>query len=320
MKRFILLFFIFILVILTFFMFNRSNINSNKGETISLQDSTGTEVEMPIHPQKIIFLNASNLEIFTSIGGKAAGKINSTSYPSDIKEQIENIPEVGMIHAPNVEKIMSLKPDLVIGTQVPFHLMLRKPFAVAGIPLYVNMINSYEDVLNSIDLFGKLANKQDVAAKKRAEIERDYAELTKNTIPNSGPKTLIIFGSPDSFSMATNKSFSGDLLQKLGGRNITDAVSNGKDSSYLPISMEYLTKENPEVILLITMGNEAEVMQKLRKEMSSNSVWQDIDAVKNNQVYQLPANLFTVNPGTHIIESMKLMQKYLNNGGSNIAK
>ena len=42
---------------------------------------------------------------------------------------------------------MSLKPDLVVGTNVPFHVMLRKPLEMAGVPLYLNMINSYEDVL-----------------------------------------------------------------------------------------------------------------------------------------------------------------------------
>lgn len=46
---------------------------------------------------------------------------------------------------------MSLKPDLVVGTNVPFHVMLRKPLEMAGVPLYLNMINSYEDVLKSID-------------------------------------------------------------------------------------------------------------------------------------------------------------------------
>lgn len=44
---------------------------------------------------------------------------------------------------------MSLKPDLVVGTNVPFHVMLRKPLEMAGVPLYLNMINSYEDVLKA---------------------------------------------------------------------------------------------------------------------------------------------------------------------------
>lgn len=318
MKKSILIFFVFILSIAAYFLLASNNLYTDTKETMIVKDSTNTDVAILQHPKKIVFLNASNLEIFTSIGGKATGKISSNSYPQDILKDIEKIPDVGMIHAPNVEKIVSLKPDLVVGTQVPFHLMLRKPLEIAGIPLYINMINSYEDVLKSIDFFGKLAGTEKQATAKKIQIEQEYAELTKNIKPNQGPKTLIIFGSPDSFSMATEKSFAGDLLQKLGGKNIASELAVNKDSSYLPLSMEYITKKNPELILVITMGNSDEVMQNLYDDMKENTIWQDVAAVKNKKIYQLPSNLFTVNPGTHIIDSMKLMQQYLYGGKVNV--
>ena len=311
MKKAVLLFFVCILAVSGYFLLNRSKPELTEGNSLVLTDSTGTEVRLPRHPKRVVFLNASNLEIFASIGGKAAGKATSPSYPKDILAQIADIPEVGMIHAPNLEKIMGLKPDLLIGTNVPFHVMMRKPMEVAGVPLYLNMINSYEDVLDTITLFGKLAGREQQAAAKRRQIEEDYARMTAGVQPDSGPKTLIIFGSPDSFSMSTAKSFAGDLLRRLGGNNVAAEAGKDKDSSYLPLSMEYLTKQNPDVIMVITMGDGAAVMQKLRQDMKANAVWNEISAVQNGRVYQLPSNLFTVNPGTHIIEAMQLMQSYL---------
>lgn len=311
MKKAVLLFFVCVLAVSGYFLLNRSKPTLTESNSLTLTDSTGTEVRLPRHPKRVVFLNASNLEIFTSIGGKAVGKVTSPSYPKDILPQLADIPEIGMIHAPNLEKIMSLKPDLLIGTNVPFHVMLRKPMEVAGVPVYLNMINSYEDVLNTITLFGRLADREEQAEAKRKQIESDYAELTAGVQPNGGPKTLIIFGSPDSFSMSTDKSFAGDLLRRLGGQNVAAEAGKDKDSSYLPLSMEYLTKQNPDVIMVITMGDGAAVMQKLRQDMRANAVWNEISAVQNGRVYQLPSNLFTVNPGTHIIEAMRLMQKYL---------
>ena len=58
--------------------------------------------------------------------------------------------------------------------------MLRKPLEMAGVPLYLNMINSYEDVLKSIDDFGCFAGREKEAAVKRAQIEKEYAALTQD--------------------------------------------------------------------------------------------------------------------------------------------
>lgn len=159
MKKYILLVFVVIIALAGYFLLARGQHKLAANAAVTVTDSTGAKVHIPAEPKRIVFLNASNLEIFASIGGKAVGRPTSTSYPNDIKESIKDIPEVGMIHAPNLENIMSLKPDLVVGTNVPFHVMLRKPLEMAGVPLYLNMINSYEDVLKSIDDFGCFASR-----------------------------------------------------------------------------------------------------------------------------------------------------------------
>lgn len=48
--------------------------------------------------------------------------------------------------------------------------------------------------------------------------------------------------------------------------------------------------------MLITMGGSKEILEKLRANMRDNAIWHDVNAVKNNRVYQLPPSLFTVNP------------------------
>lgn len=312
MKKYILLVFVAIIAVAGYFLWSKGQQEIANKAARTLIDSTGTEVHIPAEPKRIVFLNASNLEIFAAIGGKAVGKATSNSYPEDIKEALKDIPEVGNIHAPNLEKILSLHPDLVVGTNVPFHTVIRKPLEMAGIPLYLNMINSYEDVLSSIDEFGRFAGKEQEAAAKRAEIEREYAELTKDVKPGSGPRTLIIFGAPDSFNMATFKSFSGDMVERLGGVNIAAEADNTKDSSFIPLSMEYVAKKDPEVVLLITMGGSKKILDKLRANMEENVIWHDVSAVKNKRVYVLPPALFTVNPGTHTIQAMKIVKAYLN--------
>ena len=97
----------------------------------------------------------------------------------------------------------------------------------------------------------------------------------------------------------------------MGAVNIADKAENVKDSSYIPLSMEFVAKENPDIVMLITMGGSKEILEKLRANMRDNAIWHDVNAVKNNRVYQLPPSLFTVNPGTHTIEAMKIMKEYM---------
>lgn len=274
-------------------------------------DSSKRRVAIPKAPKRVIILNASNVEIFCAVGGKLVGKAQSPSYPDYLQDTISTIPEVGMIHIPNLERIIALKPDLVIGTNIPFHSALQGPLKAAGIPLFINSIDSYQDVLRTIELFGSISGNQELATKKAAAVDEQYNKALRMANTGNPPRTLIIWGSPESFNMATRYSFSGDLLKSLGGINITDADSSWR-SSYVPLSMEYLTQQDPELILVITMGeNSAQVMEKLKQNIQTNAVWQSLNAVQNGRVYHLPPKLFTVNPGTQVAEAALIIAKYL---------
>ena len=304
-----------VLLVLTggLFLYGRTDDTLAAGDE-SMQlvtDSSKRSVAIPKQPKRVLILNASNLEIFYAVGGEVIGKATSPSYPEYLKDKIRDIPEVGMIHTPNLEKIISLKPDLVIGTKIPFHTALAGPLKAAGIPLYINGIDSYQDVLKSVEFFGSLTGKPELAAAKQQEIDNNYHAALNKSKAEHGPKTLIVWGSPDSFSMATKYSFSGNMLNSVGGTNIAD-FDNTLKGLYVPLSMEYITQQNPEVIMVITMGEDTSgIMDKFKKELQTNMVWKDVSAVQNGRVYQLPPSLFTVNPGTQIADAAIIMANYL---------
>ena len=92
-------------------------------ETIKVQDSTGEFVTIPKHPKRVVFLNTANLEMYCAVGGReAVVGIPTTSIMSEeLRQQVQGVEEVGIVHEPNIEKIISLQPDLVIGINVPMH-------------------------------------------------------------------------------------------------------------------------------------------------------------------------------------------------------
>ena len=89
----------------------------------------------------------------------------------------------------------------------------------------------------------------------------------------------------------------------------TKAVSGpmGTQPDMAPYSLEDLLEKNPQVIFITSMGAKQDVEGKLKSEIMSNEAWNSIDAVKNNQVFFLPDELFLLNPGLHYPDAVRLM-------------
>ena len=94
---------------------------------LTVTDSTGRTVTLPSHPERVVILNPSNLDLYVAAGGaeNIVGKPTSQTLSETVKEKTAAAEEVGIIHQPDIEKILALQPDLVIGTNVPFHTGLE---------------------------------------------------------------------------------------------------------------------------------------------------------------------------------------------------
>lgn len=278
--------------------------------TRTVTDAMGRTVTLPKYPQRVVVLNASNLDLFSAAGGAplVVGKPTSTALSAQVKKETAAAEEVGVIHSPNLETILSLKPDLVIGVNVPFHNALIPMLEEAGIAILIQPLDTYEQVLDTLRFYGALTGKEMAAAEAAKTIEAKYQKVIADSYGRAQPKSLIVWGAPNSFSMATSASFAGDMLKRLGGQNIADdAELPGKESGFVPLSMEYIAKIDPEVIFLITHSLSGEMADQFQQD----PVWKDIRAVKNGRVYLLPSTLFAVNPGTRIGEALEVMAKDL---------
>ena len=273
----------------------------------TVTDTTGAEVELPRRPARVVVLNASNLDLYVAAGGAKSivGKPTSEALSDEVKQATSEAEQVGIIHSPDVEKILALQPDLVIGTNVPFHTDLRTTLAGAGIPLLIQAQDSLADLYGALELYGTLTGEEERADARIRDIEEKVDETRARAAGRTAPKSLIVFGTPDSFNMGTKKCFAGGLVDWLGGGNIADAA--GGDGAYLPISMEFVARENPSVILLIMHGPAGSIEGKVRQDLKENEAWQDIDAVREGRVYVLPYELFAVNPGTRAADALAVV-------------
>ena len=204
-----------------------------------------------------------------------------------------------------MEKILALQPDLVIGTNVPFHTALEEALSNVGVPLYIQALDDVPSLFGALELYGRLTGHEDDAAAQIAAIRQKLDAVKKKADGRTPPKNLLVFGAPDSFNMGTSKCFTGGLIEMLGGGNIADRADG--DGAYLPISMEFVARENPAVIFVIVHGPAETLEPKMRRELRENEAWADVDAVKNGRVYVLPYELFAVNPGIRAADALQTL-------------
>lgn len=280
--------------------------------TITATDGMGRSVVIPARPQRVISLNTSNLELYYAAGGKVVGRTETDALPEALRGELEQVALVGTTPNPSMEKILALQPDLILATTMPFHQNLIPVLEKAGVPILLQALDRYQQVQDTLTFYGQLSGQPDKAAREQAAIQARYDAVMKKIEHKPHPKTLIIWGSPESFYMATSQSFAGDLARSLGAENIADegAGSSGQ-LNYVPLSMEYVAKQNPERILLITHSADDKVSHKFQNELARHPAWSGLKAVKDHQVHRLPYHLFAVNPGTRVGEAMTVMAQAL---------
>lgn len=278
------------------------------GSFQTVTDGAGRRVIVPERPERVVALNASNIDLYLNAGGTLAGRAATNTLPPAVRAAVQTVPTVGLPPNPNLEQLVALKPDLVLAANIPFHHVLVPVLEKAGIPVLLQTLDSYPQVLATLAFYGRLTGQPDKAAAEIARIEKQYQAAIDSARGKPAPRVLILWGTTESFTMALPASFAGDLVKRLGGVNVAAAVeTTAAASGYAPLSLEFVARANPEVILFITHSADAKVETKFRSELARQPAWQGIAAVRQNRVHKLPYHLFAVNPGTQAGEAVAVL-------------
>ncbi|HMM19327.1 MAG TPA: ABC transporter substrate-binding protein [Selenomonadales bacterium] len=309
-----------LLVIVSAVLLFRSHMETPASEPsgrYTVTDSAGRQVEIPRRPQRVVVLNASNLELFYAAGGTAIGRPSTEALPPEVKAAVRNVPAVGITPNPNMEQIVALKPDLVLGVNMAFHHNLIPVLDKAGIPILLQSLDNYQQIIDTLHFYGELSGQPQRAEAAVERIEARYKAVVSGSRDRPAPKIVIIWGSPESFNMATSRSFPGDLAKRLGAVNLADRGDDGGGQmGYVPLSIEYIARQNPDMIFLITHSSDEKISEKFRNELAGHPAWKGLKAVANNQVHRLPYNLFAVNPGTQVGEALAVLAGFLYPGAA----
>ncbi|MDK2872000.1 MAG: cobalamin transport system substrate-binding protein [bacterium] len=200
-------------------------------------------VNIPV--QRIVSLVPSMTEILFAIG--AGDKVVGVTYFDDYPEAVKKLPKVGDLTNPSIEKILELKPDLVLGIS-NLHEELLKRLSELGIPCYsLKLYESLNELYLCIKDLGKFTKREKEAKELRERVRRELFNLSeKGRKLKKHPKVfIVIWDSP--LATVSEKSYISELIEIAGGKNM---VSN--TDAYFPIySIEYLIENPPDIVIVI---------------------------------------------------------------------
>ncbi|MCI5836931.1 MAG: ABC transporter substrate-binding protein [Veillonellaceae bacterium] len=305
-----------VLVLLTwYFTAGRTPAPSPPG-TVTITDGLGREVSIRTPTEKIISLTNADTETLLALGVTPYAVVSNFNMSPEIAQRLAGVPEAGAVTAPNLEKIVALKPDLVAGGLMPFQTQLASPLTQAGIPAVFLLANSYRDILERITFWGNVTGRNREATELVRTIERDVAAVREKYAHRERKRILIVWGTATSFQLASSHTFVGDLVAQVPVENLADSFAGsmekkGLGTGFVALDPEYLAKADPDVVLVVTHGVSQEKAKTFLAAFQKQSVWQKLRAVREGHVHILPQEMFASNPNVRVAQSVAYVGQVL---------
>ena len=240
------------------------------------------------------------------LGAKVVGVTTYCHYPPDARTK----PKIGTYIEPDLERIVSLRPDLVVIQKNPINLAAK----LAALKL--NVLEVSHDTIDEVYVsMQRIADAGGTGAQARTLIEsmkRDLASIQQRVSKSPRTRMMFIVGrAPDRIEdlIAVGRaSYLNGVIEVAGGENIfKDAVA-----AYPKIGMEDVLARNPQVI--VDMGDMSQtegVTEQHKREVVA--LWQRhkaVAAVRDGRVFAVASDIFTV-PGPRMVDAARAFARML---------
>jgi iron complex transport system substrate-binding protein len=251
-----------------------------KAPAATFTDEAGRTVEVSGPPRRIVSVapNVTEILFALGLGGRLVGVTTYCEYPPEALK----IEKIGGYINPSLERIVALRPDLVVGIAEGDLRTFVDKLTALKIPVYIANPRTALDVLISIRKIGEVTFAPEPARKIVRSMEEKIQSIRDKVQGRPRPRVLHILDFNPLIS-AGKGTFVDDLIRLAGGRNVAETAA-GK---YPRFSMEEVLVQDPEVILLSSMKSQ----DPLVKQRRWWERWKTISAVKHGRIYVLDSDL-----------------------------
>jgi iron complex transport system substrate-binding protein len=275
-----------------------TNHTSNPSPTSrQFTDEAGRTISVPARIDRFITLAPNLTEIVFAIGAgdRLVGNTTYCDYPAPAKQ----IEKVGDTLRPSMERIIALRPQLVLVSTASQLETFTTQLSDHQIAVYVTDPHDLEGVFKSIKDLGDLLNETEATAELLRNL-RARAEAVERAVNTTQPISVFYQVSAEPLYTAGRDSFVTDLIRRAGGKSVTENVPG----AWPLFSAESALAAQPEAIILPTGGSmgsaNAEVNAALRRS----------PAVKNGKVYKINDD-HLARPGPRSVDGLEEIARAL---------
>ncbi|PRH35800.1 cobalamin-binding protein [Burkholderia gladioli] len=214
---------------------------------ITVIDDVGRTVTLPAPARRVISVAPHATELLYAAGGGAA-MVGAVSY-SDYPEAARALPRVGDNRSLDLERIVALKPDLIVVWRHGNADRQTAQLAALGVPLYFSEPKRLDDVAVSLDKLGRLLGTREQADRAAADYRQRIAALRARYSARP-PVTVFLQIWDRPLTTLNGAQIVSDVLRLCGGRNVFAALQPVAPT----VSDEAVLAADPEAIVATAQG------------------------------------------------------------------
>jgi iron complex transport system substrate-binding protein len=266
-----------------------------QGQEGLFTDEIGRKVRIPNSPKRIVSMAPNLTEILFTLGlrEEIVGVTDFCDYP----EAALTKQRIGGFVNPSIEKIVSLKPDLILGIRDGNRMDTVHRLSDLGFSVYVVDPMGFDGIIKTIENIGEVVRKREKSKEIIRKITKKKEVVVRLT--QSLPRRKVFFQVGFSPIVTVGRgSLGDDLIRLAGGRSI----SENESGSYPVYGVETILSKAPEVIILSSMDSKRDYLNLMKMWQS----WKELPAVKMNAIYVIDSNLVD-RPTPRVVEGLEAM-------------
>ncbi|MEV0600450.1 iron-siderophore ABC transporter substrate-binding protein [Streptomyces sp. NPDC050315] len=264
------------------------------------------KVEIPSEPKRVVVLDTGELDDVTMLGVKPVGAVSphmktEGGFPQYLKGKVKGLTDVGPLLEPNLEKIASLKPDLILSSKVRHEKVYDKLKAIAPTVFTETTGGPWKE---NLKVHAKALGKEKQAAaamKSYEERAKHLGEAIKKKNDGKAPSASVVRFIAGPTRLYAKSSFSGVVLEDIGLERPKSQSSTDPEKPMLDVSPEEIDKADADLVF-VTVADTPSKTEK--KDVTSNPVWKDLPAVKDKKVFEVPDETWMSGIGIQAAEKM----------------
>lgn len=265
-------------------------------------EHTAGKTCVPDQIERLVTLDTPSFENAIALGLKPVGTVDTQRLTSYLQDQLEGVIDVGESGEPNLERVLTLKPDLILGLDFSQNIYTQAAQIAPTVLLEFEHSGLWKEVFHA---YSETLHREDIERQVMANYRQRLQEFKQRFEAPSPPKqpapfqVSVVRIYPARINLYFRDSFPGIVLRDAGlarpeaqDISASEAQDRYQNPIQASISLEALDQADGDALFVWTSENtpeENQTAQQKWEELQADPLWQQLNAVQNNRVYFVPS-------------------------------